>query len=502
MKLSVAQTEEIERFIANSTGQTEVIKRANAIRALGSSEKQNDVAKRFSVSVVTLRKWKKRYLEGGISGLADKPREPRKLDAKTVLKIIKLTHRTPPAGTHHWDAKQIAELTHLSPQSIRSVWREYEIDPKLLGELQRQTKNQRNPQKKEKTSSKESPHPPPNVNIKTVAQLSGFSIATVSKALNGTPGIALSTRNKIHEAATEAGYQPNIHSKNLLTFRKSSTTQPHRGNIAFLVGHPNHNPLKGLPNPEAQAIAKATKEQAEKKGYSLTTYWIHDPQFSRDRLEKTLMSQGIKGLILHQMHKSEINLSWEKYSCCYILPWKNGGPITFPSLQLDEYTLIIKACEKLSALGYFRPALAFPEIWGVEDSPDHKLSESIVHSYQQQTFIPTYKQHHFKDKKDLFLKWYFNYQPDAILSRNHIYSRRFLQWLKDAKIKVPDQCTIIQWSDFFQTQFPGYIYTPQSLAKLGLELLIEQLTNNKQGDDPEPKTVTPCPLWNPGKISL
>ena len=47
------------------------------------------------------------------------------------------------------------------------------------------------------------------VTIKMIAKECGFSIATVSKALNGAPDISAETKETIRKVASQMGYTPN-----------------------------------------------------------------------------------------------------------------------------------------------------------------------------------------------------------------------------------------------------------------------------------------------------
>ena len=55
--------------------------------------------------------------------------------------------------------------------------------------------------------------------IADVAALAEVSIATVSKALNGRPGVKVSTRARVLEAAEKLGFQSNALARSLLTGR-------------------------------------------------------------------------------------------------------------------------------------------------------------------------------------------------------------------------------------------------------------------------------------------
>ena len=57
------------------------------------------------------------------------------------------------------------------------------------------------------------------VTIKMIAKECGFSIATVSKALNGAPDISAETKETIRKVASQMGYTPNSAARMLKTSR-------------------------------------------------------------------------------------------------------------------------------------------------------------------------------------------------------------------------------------------------------------------------------------------
>ena len=57
------------------------------------------------------------------------------------------------------------------------------------------------------------------VTIKMIAKECGFSIATVSKALNGAPDISAETKETIRKVASQMGYTPNSAAQILKTSR-------------------------------------------------------------------------------------------------------------------------------------------------------------------------------------------------------------------------------------------------------------------------------------------
>lgn len=96
------------------------------------------------------------------------------------------------------------------------------------------------------------------VTIKDVSRLSGFSVTTVSKALNNYPDIARKTKEHIKKICNEVGYVPNATAQSLVS-KKSYTI-----GIVFeeITG-------VGLQHPLFSKILESFKSEVEKLGYDI-----------------------------------------------------------------------------------------------------------------------------------------------------------------------------------------------------------------------------------------
>jgi len=78
------------------------------------------VAARLRISLVTVGKWRKRFLDNRLEGLTDEPRPgaPRKiLDSKVEEVVTKTLEEKPKAATH-WSTREMAEAVGLSQSAI------------------------------------------------------------------------------------------------------------------------------------------------------------------------------------------------------------------------------------------------------------------------------------------------------------------------------------------------------------------------------------------------
>lgn len=93
------------------------------------------------------------------------------------------------------------------------------------------------------------------VTIRTIAEKSGLSIAAVSKALNGRPGISPEKAEQVRQLAQELGYSPNAAAQMLKTNRSH--------NIGILFQN-------RLAHEFFSEVLEAIRDTAEAKGYDIT----------------------------------------------------------------------------------------------------------------------------------------------------------------------------------------------------------------------------------------
>ncbi len=96
------------------------------------------------------------------------------------------------------------------------------------------------------------------VTIKDISKKSGFSVTTVSKALNNYSDISSETKNKILKLANEMSYVPNSQARSLVTQR------------SFTIGIIFHETSGiGLQHPLFSKVLETFKKEVEDKGYDI-----------------------------------------------------------------------------------------------------------------------------------------------------------------------------------------------------------------------------------------
>ena len=93
-----------------------------------------EVATRAGKSVLTVRRWRRRYATKGVNGLLkDATRPPRRkpLTAKEIEQVVNLTLNDKPPNATHWSERTMAARTGIAPSSVHKIWADQALEPHL-----------------------------------------------------------------------------------------------------------------------------------------------------------------------------------------------------------------------------------------------------------------------------------------------------------------------------------------------------------------------------------
>ena len=93
------------------------------------------IAAAVGKSVLTVRRWRRRYVAKGVDGLLkDATRPPRRkpLTAEKIKQVVDMTlHETPPNATH-WSERTMAAAAGISYASVQRIWHAHGLKPHLV----------------------------------------------------------------------------------------------------------------------------------------------------------------------------------------------------------------------------------------------------------------------------------------------------------------------------------------------------------------------------------
>src|SRR5438105_3210131 len=109
--------------------------RARIVLACAEGLSNSEVSRGLGVSLPTVGKWRKRFVERRLDGLSDEPRPgaARKItDGQVEAVVVKTLEETPAGGDTHWSTRSMAAAVGMSQSAISRIWRAFGLKPHLV----------------------------------------------------------------------------------------------------------------------------------------------------------------------------------------------------------------------------------------------------------------------------------------------------------------------------------------------------------------------------------
>lgn len=138
------------------------------------------------------------------------------------------------------------------------------------------------------------------VSIKDVAKQAGVAISTVSKVLNGYPGVSEATKKKVEAAAEELQFVPNSIA--------AALSSKQAGRIALLMNLNTHT--KAIDEIDMQYMAGAIQKAQEKKLDLITVFFSMLKGKTVAEVIRYFQAQSIEGIIVYGISPND-RVLWE-----------------------------------------------------------------------------------------------------------------------------------------------------------------------------------------------
>lgn len=160
------------------------------------------------------------------------------------------------------------------------------------------------------------------VTLKQISKAAGVTTATVSRALNGKPGVGPRMRARITRLAEELGYTPDAQARALVT-----------GRVPFLG-----LVVSDITNPYYPALARSVEEAAGDGGYSVL---LMNTNWRTDRLQQAvdlLLTRRVAGLILAApVEREDAAIPWERVRGPVVLVGRTlEAARNIPAVEVDH----------------------------------------------------------------------------------------------------------------------------------------------------------------------
>jgi transposase len=135
VELTAKQRRALEQLVARATDAAQVVRRAHVVLWSADGVPGAEIARRLQLSAEAVSRIRRRFLEGGVAGLATRPKGGRTdhaVPAATVERLIELAMSPPPAGRSRWTTRLLAKEVQLTSGCVSDVLRRHGLKPHLV----------------------------------------------------------------------------------------------------------------------------------------------------------------------------------------------------------------------------------------------------------------------------------------------------------------------------------------------------------------------------------
>ena len=326
-------------------------------------------------------------------------------------------------------------------------------------------------------------------NMKRIAELAGVSIATVSLGLRNHPRISAETSERIQKIAAEIGYKPNPMVSTLMAQLRASHPPEYAATLALINSFPQRD--FRLLSPTASRFFDGCRVRAEKLGYRLEEFWMHEPGMTPKRLSSVLLARGIAGVLIGPLPKGrgQLRLDWPNFASAAL-----GYSVVRPNLHRavhDQFSGMKSMMSHICRLRYRRIGLAMPEEFDERTNHNYLAGLLVGNHYNAgKLTVGSYIQPNWNKRS--FAEWFHAFHPDILVCSNE----HPFKWLQELGVRVPDDVgfALLDWSPR-HAFFAGIDQNTESIGEAAVDLVVGQLHRNERGIPAEAKLVLTAGHW-------
>jgi transposase len=135
ISISDADRERLERLVRDRNTPQKLVWRARIVLLASDGLTAEAIAAGVGKSLLTVRRWRRRYMAKGVDGLlrdATRPPGRKPLTAETIKRVVHMTLHERPANATQWSARSMAKAAGISYTSVQRIWRAHGLKPHLV----------------------------------------------------------------------------------------------------------------------------------------------------------------------------------------------------------------------------------------------------------------------------------------------------------------------------------------------------------------------------------
>lgn len=331
-----------------------------------------------------------------------------------------------------------------------------------------------------------------------VARAAGVSKNAVSLALRNDPQISDATRRHVARVAARLGYQRNQVVGELMARLRRSGQSCFRAVLALI--NANRDADAFSTHPTVPSYVEGCRRRARSLGYTLDTFWLHDPSMTGEALVRVFAARNVRGAIL-------VGLMDEDQLPARIRPVIERFPAVVtgvrtrdPALSfacVDHHVLAAQAVEQALALGYRRPALVLDAV--IDELVQGRFTAGFLMGQRRiprpDRIAPFYAVTSARQDASAFRRWLERVRPDVIFTLYTVVR----QWIEQAGWRVPADVGLIQleWRSA-QPEWAGMHQHNDVVGEAAVEMLDGMLARGESGPPAFPRATLIGPTWVEG----
>ncbi|MCC5846512.1 MAG: LacI family DNA-binding transcriptional regulator [Verrucomicrobia bacterium] len=329
-----------------------------------------------------------------------------------------------------------------------------------------------------------------HITIRDLAKATGYSTATVSKALRHHPDVPEGTREKIQKVADELGYRPHAMIRALMSqVRDAKGVKTSAIPLAML--NPWNKTLEEQSSFTAGIIA-GCRDRAEALGYRLDVFDLK--RYSNKRLDDVLQARGIQGILIPPMGTTHahLRLSWERY-----VPVVLGGySLRKPSpvrVMPDHFDNLSRCIREVKHQGYRRVGVL---LYRPFDRRCNLAFSAAAMRYAETQ--PPSGRVQVLDAIDAshILNWVRQSRLDAVIA----WHPTLMEILKEGGFSIPGDLGFALCTNAAESpDISGLDEQPRRIGAVGVDTLIAHLHRYEFGIPEQAYTIRVPGLWQDGE---
>lgn len=131
LQLTDAERSQLQTWVRRPKSAQRLALRARIVLAAADGATNTEIAADLDITMPTVGKWRQRFLDDRLDGLADEPRPgpPRSLTDAQIEEAITVTLESKPTNATHWSTRSLAKKLGLSQTAVSRIWRAFALQP-------------------------------------------------------------------------------------------------------------------------------------------------------------------------------------------------------------------------------------------------------------------------------------------------------------------------------------------------------------------------------------